>query len=381
MKNDRIWELMARKMSGELSSGELEELEQILRDNPHLHFSVQAFSDLWRHSSSSPASPEANEAYYRHLMRMKQSGISIGNQLSVADDTQNVLLEGSRRRPIRRYIWAAAAVLVLAFGSWWFLRSSKPIHELASNQHTGKQADSEVSTKYGSKTRIQLPDGSQVWLNAGSKLNYTNDFGKTIREVQLIGEGFFDVVKNPEKPFVIHTSSIDIKVLGTQFNVKSYPGDKTSETSLVRGSVEVVVRKRPDEKYVLKPNEKIVVLNEDSISNNIAQVASESARSPKSIVKEPIIAIKKLTYKPGDSISVETSWAYNKLSFEDEPFIEVARKMERWYDVRFEFQSTAIEDIRLKGSFINETLPQAMEALKFAHRFRYDINGKTVTVY
>lgn len=377
MKNDRIWELMARKMSGELSSGELEELEKILRDNPHLHFSVQAFSDLWRHSSSAQAGPEATEAYYRHLMKMKQAGVAIGQQ-HFSTDNEAVLLEGSRGISYRRYfVWAAALALVV-IGSWYFFRPGKNHPELAGTRPGIELPKSEVSTKYGSKTRVQLPDGSQVWLNAGSKLNYTNDFGKNIREVQLIGEGFFDVVKNPEKPFVIHTSSIDIKVLGTQFNVKSYPGDKTSETSLVRGSVEVVVRKRPDEKYILKPNEKIVVLNEDS---SAAAIGAIETANMKAVIKEPIIAIKKLTYKPGDSISVETSWAYNKLSFEDEPFIEVARKMERWYDVRFEFQSTAIEDIRLKGSFINETLTQALEALRFAHRFRYEIKGKTVTVY
>jgi ferric-dicitrate binding protein FerR (iron transport regulator) len=378
MKNDRIWELMARKMSGELSSGELDELEQILRDNPHLHFSVQAFSDLWRHSSTSPTPPEAIEAYARHLQKMKQLGFDITTAGTVKDD-ESVLIEGSRKIPMKRYIWLAAATLIAVIaGGWYFFSSQSGNTVIASAPPAKEVNNSEVSTKYGSKTRIQLPDGSQVWLNAGSKLNYTNEFGKTIREVQLIGEGFFDVVKNVDKPFIIHTASIDIKVLGTQFNVKSYPGDKTSETSLVRGSVEVVVHKRPDQKYVLKPNEKIVVLNDDLIS---------SSPSPQSVViktkevKEPIIAIKNLTYKKGDSVSVETAWAYNKLSFEDESFVEVAKKMERWYDVEFVFRNSKMEDIRLQGSFIRETLAQAMEALKYTNRFKYEIDGKKVTIY
>lgn len=98
-------------------------------------------------------------------------------------------------------------------------------------------------------------------------------------------------------------------------------------------------------------------------------------------VEEPLIAIRKLTYSKGDSISIETAWAYNKLSFNDEPFLEVAQKMERWYDVNFEFRNTRVEDIRLQGSFINETLPQAMEALKYTNRFNYEIQGKKVIVY
>ena len=98
-------------------------------------------------------------------------------------------------------------------------------------------------------------------------------------------------------------------------------------------------------------------------------------------VKEPIIAIKNLTYKKGDFVSVETVWAYNKLSFEDESFDEVAKKMERWYDVEFEFRNSKLQDIRLQGSFIRETLAQAMEALKYTNGFKYEIDGKKVTIY
>jgi ferric-dicitrate binding protein FerR (iron transport regulator) len=373
MKNDRIWELMARKMSGEISSGEIEELEQILREQPHLHFSMQAFADLWRHAGTSPLDPQSLAAYNRHIEKIKQQGVQFGLHDSMPEQ-KTVLLSGSRRFSMRRYAWWAAAVLFLAaLASWIFYNPQKTKTLQAAKLRP--EINNEVSTKHGSKTRIQLPDGSQVWLNAGSKLKYTPDFGREIREVQLIGEGFFDVVKNPDKPFIIHTSSIDIKVLGTQFNVRSYPGDKTSETSLVRGSVEVTVHKRPDQKYVLKPNEKIVVLNEDSVSEKA------SADLKKKENREPIIAIKKLTYKNGDSVSVEAAWAYNKLSFEDESFNDVARKMERWYDVEFEFRNARLGEIRIQGTFINETLPQAMEALQYTHRFRYEIQGKKVIIY
>lgn len=368
MKNERVWELLARKMSGEATSGELEELQELLRNDPHLHFSVQAFADLWKHSTSKNKT-ESKDAYSRHLQRMRDIGIHPSGIESAAN-AETVLLSGSRKTPVLKYVIAiAASLIILAGGTWFFLDNNKtqPVTALSADGLVN-----EVSTKYGSKTRVQLPDGSQVWLNAGSKLNYNKDFGKDVREVQLIGEGFFDVVKNPQKPFIIHTASIDVKVLGTQFNVRSYPGDKTTETSLVHGSVEVVVRKRPDEKYILKPNEKIVVLNEDS---------NALARQPKSKTTEPIIAIRQLTYKEGDSVAVETEWTYNKLSFEDETFDEVAKKMERWYDVHFEFRGRNIQATRIKGSLINETLPQAMEALKYANRFQYEIEGKTVIVY
>jgi Fe2+-dicitrate sensor, membrane component len=215
-----------------------------------------------------------------------------------------------------------------------------------------------------------------VWLNAGSKLIINEDFGESLREVTLTGEAFFDVAKNPDKPFIIHTPAVDIKVLGTQFNVKSYPSDKTTETSLLRGSVEVVVKKRPDEKYVLKPNEKLVVLNEEITSpeKNNDWPANRNSN-------ENIIAIKSLTYQQGDTTAIEAAWVRNKLSVKDEPFIELARKMERWYDVAFEFRNKWLEEAFITGSFENETLEQALEALRFSFDFKYRINGKTVIIY
>lgn len=371
MRNERIWELMARKMSGEASSEELEELDQALKINPHLHFSVQAFSDLWKHSSQKSLS-ESKQAYQRHLAKLQNKGISVGLP-DHQPEFEQVLLEGSRRNKRFRLAAILSLAVLLIAASAWYLSTNKKTSVVANEPV--KETTNEVSTKYGSKTRIQLPDGSQVWLNAGSKLNYNKDFGQELREVQLIGEGFFDVKKNAQKPFIIHTKAVDIKVLGTQFNVKSYPGDKTTETSLVHGSVEIVVRKRPDEKFILKPNEKIVVLNEveDSVVGTPTKL-----HKPR---KEPLIAISKLTYKLGDSIAVETAWTFNKLSFEDETFDEVAKKMARWYDVEFEFRNSKLEDIRLKGSFINETLVQAMDALQFANSFKYEVSGKKVIIY
>lgn len=371
MKNERIWELMARKMSGEASSEELEELDLILRTNPHLHFSVQAFADLWKHSSYRNLT-ESKQAYERHFEKMLEKGVQIG-QPALKSDLDLLLLQGSRKSPRRKLLIMGLVVLFIVSGTGWWMSSRTPKTQTLSS--ATQELVNEISTRYGSKTRIQLPDGSQVWLNAGSKLNYAKDFGKEIREVQLIGEGFFDVVRNPQMPFVIHTSSVDIKVLGTQFNVKSYPGDKTTETSLVHGSVEVVVRKRPEQKYVLKPNEKIVVLNEDMVNLKPAQATKLKS------VKEPIIVISPLTYKGSDSVATETEWTYNKLSFDDENFGEVAKKMERWYDVEFEFRNPKLEEVRIRGVLINETLPQAMEALKYANRFKYEIHGKNVIVY
>ena len=373
MQNERIWELLARKIADEASESELNELALLLKARPDLHFQVQTFLSLYQQQQEELDSSwqEGLASYDQHLRRMEEQGHFIPEaEEAIPEETLLLSTSTAPKRHWINYLAAAAIVLMALVGSWFW--SSNEEQEQAGQL---SQTKSEVYTKNGSKTRIQLPDGSLVWLNAGSKLYYKNNFGKELREVELIGEAYFDVVKNAKKPFVIHTATIDVKVLGTAFNVKSYPGEKTTETSLVRGSVEVVVKKRPHEKYILKPNEKIVVLNELEIKpSKVKRIGT--ARS-----EEPLIAIRKLTYSKGDSISVETAWAYNKLSFEDESFLEVAKKMERWYDVNFEFRNTRTEDIRLQGSFINETLAQAMEALKYTNRFNYEIQGKKVIVY
>ena len=104
-------------------------------------------------------------------------------------------------------------------------------------------------------------------------MTYDKNFGKNIREVNLTGEAFFDVTKDSSHPFIIHTNVIDIKVLGTEFNVRSYPNDANTETSLIRGKVEVTVKNRANEKIYLEPNEKLVVANDNSAPNKALTIS------------------------------------------------------------------------------------------------------------
>ena len=382
MSADRIWELMGRKLSSEASAEELQELDHLLRTHADLHFSVQTITDLWQQNDNKPATDRLQSAYDQHLTRMEQKGITFNKELPGPVPDTTWLLEGDRKkRGLKLRLGVLAGLAVLIIGAWWAFVFS-PVKTPATSPDLVAASIpaniSEIATQYGTRTTQKLPDGSRVWLNAGSKLTFSKNFGDNMREVTLTGEAFFDVVKNPEKPFVIHTSTIDVKVLGTQFNVKSYPTDKTTETSLLRGSVEVVVKNRPNEKYILKPNEKLVVLNEEvkAAVNNGGPVASGRLFN-----KENIIAIKNLTYQQGDTSDIESAWVRNKLSVKDMPFIEMAKIMERWYDVRFEFGNKKLEDVFITGSFDNETLAQALEALQFSFAFNYEINDKTVTVF
>jgi transmembrane sensor len=215
-----------------------------------------------------------------------------------------------------------------------------------------------------------LPDGSRVWLNASSDLTYDKDFGKNLREVNLVGEAFFDVVKDPAHPFIIHTKVIDVKVLGTKFDVKAYPNDAYTETSLIRGSVEVTVKNRPNEKHYLKPNEKV------SVANNIGERLEKVTKS------RPLILTESLTYYHADNTIIETSWVDNKLVFqENETFKDVALKMERWFGgVNISFADEDVANYRIYGSFTTETITQALDALHEAFRFNYKRTGNNILI-
>jgi ferric-dicitrate binding protein FerR (iron transport regulator) len=257
------------------------------------------------------------------------------------------------------------------------MRSASPTLAAANVPPITRTAASEIFTGNGSRTHVVLPDGSIVWLNAGSRITYDKNFGATHREVNLTGEGFFDVARNAGMPFVIHAARIDIKVLGTRFNVKSYPSDKTTETTLIHGSIEVSIKDRPSEKIILKPNEKLVVANDDSTLHRISRPHAAST-------EESLVTIRKPTYEANTGAIIETSWVDNKLIFQDEEFGDLARQMERWYGVSIRFEDPAQEKLRFTGSFQKETIQQALDALQLTDPlspFNYKIHENQITVY
>jgi transmembrane sensor len=367
MLQDRTWLLIGRKMADEASPQELKELEEILKHNPELHFSLQALTELW-HQSPSANHAELDEAYQKHLERMQaELADHPGNNEEFVENS--TLFPSSERSFFRRNALALSSfttIILLIAGAIFYSMPSKTT--IAAQKPAA--SSSEISTRNGSKTDIVLPDGTKVWLNAGSKLTYDKTFGETIRNVNLTGEAYFDVVHNAEKPFVIHTSAMDIKVLGTEFNVKSYPDESTTEASLIRGSIEVTLKDKRAEKIVMKPNEKLVVSNE---RNNDIKTIIPAKKSLKH--SDPIISLGHLNYFSLDSTILETSWVNNRLIFEDESFEQVATRMARWYGVDFEFGDVNIRKLRFTGNFKNESVDDALKAMQITADFSFRISS------
>lgn len=220
---DKIWHLIARALNNEASSREQQELMEVLRQDELLQQQYDLLTRIWKEKETHLENEDNNDAARNTISRIINKAELEGRYIGPP-----VL----KSRLKRRRVWlAVASAAIILFAGWLLKTSPSPVKE-----ETKQEA---LEARKGSRSRSLLPDGTTVWLNAGSKLYYENDFTGSTREVRLEGEAFFDVVKNPDQPFIVHTYGIDIKVLGTAFNVKSYPEDKTTETTLYRGSVRV----------------------------------------------------------------------------------------------------------------------------------------------
>ncbi|HEX4959176.1 MAG TPA: FecR domain-containing protein [Lacibacter sp.] len=368
---ERIWHLFARKLTGDASVQERQELEQLLRNDAAMHYEILMIEQLWE--AETPVDSDYLEAtYLLHHQKMQKLGIEPGKTL--IQEAENEFHPSPRRYLTVKRVAAimVAAVIITASVIWLTQKPSSSLQAAT----LPVQAVKTAVTKNGTRTKLTLPDGTGVWLNAGSKLNYEKVGEGSTREVYLTGEAYFDVVRNPKRPFIIHTSAMDVKVLGTQFNVKAYPDDATVETSLIHGSVQVFLKNEPGKSYLLKPNEKLVLYK-----NKVMEGPKVSGLQKPEVSTTPKVAIQKLSYVNGSALASETAWTHNMLSFTDETFEEVAQKMERWFNVEVEFKNEQLKDVRLTGSFENETLQQAIAALQFSTRFQFTIENNRLLIY
>jgi transmembrane sensor len=366
MTADRFWELLSKKISSEANETELKELEGILSRNSDLENTAAAMSILESEDLPPDNDCETELAFERHAARLTEIDAEF-SKLYPHDSPES---EVQHRKSTSVPRWVISALVVLVVGSSMLIF----LNNIVSGDKAAvrRAIHSQVSTKPGSKTQIELPDGSTVWLNASSNLTYGANFGKEFREVNLNGEAFFDVVKDPAHPFLIHTRVVDVKVLGTAFNVRSYANDANTETSVIRGQVEVTVKNRENTKYYLKPNEKVIVAN---------NVSTSSVSMPRQDQTKPLVSIQPLTRYHIDSSIIETSWVENKLIFqENETFGEVALKMERWYGVHIRFVDPGVAEYRMYGSFTTETIRQALDALKIGFNFNYKMNKDEIII-
>ncbi|NIG55039.1 FecR family protein [Chitinophaga sp. Cy-1792] len=362
--DQKIWLLVSLKLSGEATPDELAQLDMLLEIFPDLKLQAEVLSTIW---NAGPKGQGINkeEALARHLQRMN----NIDMETLPPDETGGKQKPAILKRPaVSSWQWMAAAVCIFLG-----VAGIKYLPEL--NNHNGPSHVSHlVTTRPGHRMQLKLPDGTSVWMNASSSISYSGDFEGHLREVRLSGEAFFDVAPDNNRPFVIHTNTIDVRVLGTAFNIRSYDDEKETETALIRGAVEVTLRNDPGKKIILKPKEKIL------INNNRCDSANNLA-TPKQSEESPLIVLSKIRYWGRDSSNnLESAWVRNRLVFDKETLTDIAGKIERWYNVKINISDSRISESRYTGNFENEKLEEVLEALRLTGGFHYSIKENTVTI-
>jgi transmembrane sensor len=339
---NRFYDLLGRKMAGECTASEQEELGSMLQTHPEL----QIFYDqILTHSPEIPAIDIEN-AYVTHQEKMypvrEQDGTKRGNIHYLV-----------------KALIAASVILVLGV-TWLFLNKNKTVPG-------NKQIVVETGTNKESKSVMTLPDGSIVKLNAKSKVSYAEGFAKN-REVYLEGEAYFEVAHNEKLPFVVHTGEADIKVLGTKFNVRNYANEHRMEAALITGSIELTLHADKQQKILLKPSDKIIV--NKKADGDAAVMPSTSDNK-----------VERTSIQMQDSVIVETSWLNDKMAFSDKPFSEIALDLERKFDVKIEFKNKTVSGYKYTGVYDDENAEEILKILQMIKPFQYTITNNQITIF
>lgn len=325
MDNSKFHQIINRYFRGQLSDSEYE-LLTIYLQNPNNH---EYFEEAKRNWESSPELDELGNQNLSHL-QYKINQKDLINQ----------------NKPIIRQLWVrvASVAAILVFG----LLIGGTVTYLFSPKTTSTE-QLVFETPRGEKSMVKLPDGTEVWLNANSRLVY-NSFSSTHRQVELKGEAFFKVAHNENAPFVVRTNECDIKVLGTTFNVMAYDEFGRKEITLLDGKVNVLV---DGTEQVLKPGQAMVLKDHHT---EIAEV--NAAQS--------------------------SAWVDNKFNFKDIPLSELMKRLENWYDVDITLDNTSRREVNFTGTFKNEeTIWQVLDAIKVYTPIQYkksDLRQIEITV-
>lgn len=363
MDQNRVWALMARQLAGEATEEDLEELRAVLERHPDWQYTFDLTHHYW-HLYNKPDRRKLEQIDVC-IDRIVAAGLSELPSEPV-DEAEPEVRFGFRRR--YRMVRALGLVLLAGAGltGWLVFRNSSPA-VVATVKEKNR-----VVTHPGTRSHLLLPDGSSVWLNAGSELSYSTTFQSDEREVYLKGEAFFDVAKDVRHPFIVHTSSIDVRVLGTSFNVKAYQHDKTVEATLLKGAIEVIRKDVADApRILLKPDEKLIW---HIVSSEAGAQSISAAQALKSVEVESLPSHKTC----GDV--AETAWMFSRLEFHGDSFEELAKKMERWYNVSIIFSNDRLKEDRFNGSFEKENVFQALDALQLTAKFTYKIKNNVIEI-
>lgn len=333
MMGKNIDDLISKYLAGEANGEEIGELESWAQQSSENAKILEAFRAI-KHST-------AREEKFLFTDRTFEK---IKGKIQPEKYREVRLSHGARKFLLMKI---TAAVLLMVVASWityhFLYTAAAP---------TTYIPESEIkSNPKGQRSFIYLPDGSTLWLNAESRIEYEKNFAGQSRLVRLVGEAYFMVKKDTTKPFVVHAGNTQVTALGTEFNVKAYEEDDNVDVSLGTGLVKVQKQNRVDQNGVLlHPGDMAIVPKSD---NQILV----SAFNPE----------------------ITFAWRDGVIYFKDAQFDEVIQKLERWYGVKFQYDKRPSKEWHFTNKVHNnELLENVLEALRSAERIEYKFDGKDV---
>ncbi|GAP68236.1 FecR family protein [Bacteroidales bacterium 6E] len=284
-----------------------------------------SLEEHWKDNLKSDAAPEKDLTHIYELLKREMA-------------------ESDKKRITReRWLWwysrAAAVLLIplLVYAAYSIFRNP------AYNDTTGTPI--EVLSPLGGRTHFQLPDGTKVSLNSGTRLTYNSMFAKN-RKVSLTGEAFFDVTHDPDHPFMVESMGIGVRVLGTRFNIVAFDNETTTEVVLEQGKVEVTGT-NGSLLTTLSPDEKLTL----DRTRNTWETSNVDA-------------------------SNLTAWKDGVLIFRSTPLSEVLTRLGRWYNVRFVVHDKEIETFRYRATFREEPLEEVLRLISLTAPIEYEISNR-----
>lgn len=324
-----------------LKQNEIERIERYINGMAD-HSDIAWVEDLFSHGHKNPNLKQRLENDWETELRVESAdNVDLNTMLDRVHHLIRKKESQKRKTLVHRmaivYMKVAAVLLLplIVAGSFYFYLNNTPGSLLAD-----QLVKSVIYAPMGSRVSFNLPDGSTGWLNSGSKLTYSLPFSGN-RKVALEGEAWFDVFHNEKQPFEISVGNSKIKVLGTSFNVSAYLEEKYVEVVLLNGKVEFS-DKTQSNTVVMKPSERLVLQNSDVVVNSV----------------DP---------------SKYKGWTDGKLIFRGDNMAEVARRIERWYDVKVEIADQDLVHFSFRATFKDDSLDDVLKLLSMTSPIEYKI--------
>jgi transmembrane sensor len=342
MMIDRFIELFVKSKTSLLSEQEKDEFDRMIHQPEHAD-RFQVLERFWSMHKES-ALPDVDAAFAKVLDEI--------------GEIKPTLKRTSSRTTI--LIWssiAAVLIVVAAIAFTWNRNKNSVVPQItfSESKESIPHPKVEKQNSKGIRSVILLADGTKVWLNADSKLQYPESFGPHTRDVTLIGEAFFEVTKNPRKPFIIRLQNGTVKVLGTSFNIKAYPGDRVVETSVSNGRVA----------FVPHSSTKGVAADTTFLTKNVKAI---------------------YTIETGEIKTIETTatddraWTEGKLIFRNTGMEDIAHQLERYFGKEVIINDEEVKHYHLTGTFTEDSAEQILYYLSKTKPFTYTITESQIII-